>query len=130
MEYGRLQPIKGVSGRESTAFTKRTIKELLEEEAAAMVAGEDPTVAPTDLPEEPSSEPVRPTAPPAADPEKTQSPSALASSWLRQPPHLQDTGQDSSSDRPKDYAPKADAVQPEAAPSEKPKSFLRRLIGG
>ena len=32
MEYGRLQPLKGASAAEPTAFTKKTIKELLAEE--------------------------------------------------------------------------------------------------
>lgn len=38
MEYGRLEPIRGVSAQEPTAFTKKTIKELLAEEAAALEA--------------------------------------------------------------------------------------------
>lgn len=32
MEYGRLEPLKGNSASEPTAFTKKTIKELLAEE--------------------------------------------------------------------------------------------------
>ncbi len=32
MEYGRLEPLKGNSAPEPTAFTKKTIKELLAEE--------------------------------------------------------------------------------------------------
>ena len=83
MEYGRLQPLKGASAAEPTAFTKKTIKELLAEE------GVDASEA--QLSRAPDAQPRRPVP---------------------------------------------DAVQAEQGagtaeqPADKPKSLLRRLIGG
>lgn len=64
MMYGKLQPIEGVDGREPTAFTKKTIAELLAEE------GVDPSevyFAPKATPEPqplPRPEPVAVPEPP------------------------------------------------------------------
>ncbi|MGJ8605446.1 MAG: hypothetical protein ACSHXH_15080 [Marivita sp.] len=38
MEYQRLKPISGVSAKEATAFTMKTIKELIAEEEAERAA--------------------------------------------------------------------------------------------
>ncbi|SFR40555.1 hypothetical protein [Litoreibacter janthinus] len=108
MEHTRLQPIKGTSAREKTAFTMKTIKELLAEEGtdASQVLNADP-------------------APKAADPApEVKAAPAVSSERVASP-------------APKAATPKAAALPPiTPAPSasaetdaDKPRSFLGRLIG-
>ncbi|SHF63248.1 hypothetical protein SAMN05444273_108137 [Litoreibacter ascidiaceicola] len=112
MEHGRLQPMKGASGREKTAFTMKTIKELLEEEALKKT--QTPMPLPT-VPEVQEPEAAAPSAPepsaeaaaPAVEAEKPAAPKAAAL-----PP-----------------IPPAPVAQAAEQPAEKPRSLLGRLIG-
>ena len=120
MEYGRLEPIKGVNGQEPTAFTKKTIKELLAEEAEAAEARAQDGQAEV-------------AHPPAAD-EITQvaqdilevpvAPERVEPAGLQQPPHMRD-------DR---FEPLVEEEEYDVRVVEKPvqrrPSLLRRLIGG
>ncbi|TDT72954.1 hypothetical protein BDE40_3132 [Litoreibacter halocynthiae] len=112
MEHGRLQPMKGASGREKTAFTMKTIKELLEEEALKK------TQTPMPLPTAPevqkpeaaapsASEPYAEAATPAVEPKKPAAQKAAALPPISPAPAARATEQ----------------------PAEKPRSFLGRLIG-
>ncbi len=98
MEYGRLQTIKGVNGREPTAFTKKTIKELLAEEGAEAADAElmqsaAPKPAPQPKPQkaapQPRAEAPKPAAPePARErfeelaPQASEKPAAKSRSLL------------------------------------------------
>jgi len=107
--YLQLQPLKGVSGQEATAFTKKTIKQLLAEEAEAMKAEATAGSVKTALPAETS--PVRPAL---------IKPTPMPKSVLQQPPQMHTA-------MPKPAtAPLASA--PAEAPKAKPRSFLKRLI--
>jgi len=120
-----LQPLEGVSGRELTAFTQKTIKEILEEEAKALAKSErkEEAEAAKALAEaieakEPAPvqtpEPVHPSTPPNAAP------------LLRQPPQFDRDMAEPESRFPTDPEP----IAAEPAKPAKPKGFLRRLIGG
>lgn len=149
MEYGRRQPIKGISGQEQTAFTMKTIKELLAEDTSG--AAQAPLMRSTQS-AEPAGAQRRP------DAGQTNPP---AQGHLQQPPHLRQPRQAPVPARnglkastapvfevertappmpmPKVAVSKAAALPPlapetdgqaEKAAAEKPKSLLKRLIGG
>lgn len=133
MEYGRREPIKGASGREPTAFTMKSIKELLADELPN--SAEAPTLR-TPLPKTQLQQPphMRGRLPVAA-----QKTSASYAATVK--PHLK------ASSAPKIEAeltappmplPKSavamheTVAQPTLAPEpqavEKPRSFFGRLI--
>ncbi|WP_299192579.1 hypothetical protein [uncultured Litoreibacter sp.] len=103
MEYERLKPLKGVSAAEPTAFTKKTIKELLAEEGA-----------------EGSEAELMRSAAPQANPQ----PAPMPEPAIQRPAHAAPAA---AQPAPADVA--ADALLGDAT-AKKPRSFLRRLIGG
>ncbi|RLJ60267.1 hypothetical protein BCF46_0465 [Litoreibacter meonggei] len=105
MEHTRLQPIKGASAREKTAFTMKTIKELLAEETARA-----------------SQEPVSPDPEPA--PEAKDAPAVEAEQAA--PPTPEKAKSKAAALPPITPAPGAKAAE---KPAQKPRSFLGRLIG-
>jgi hypothetical protein len=120
MEHTRLKPMEGISGREKTAFTMKTIQELLAEEvssdagapAADAPAPESGLQQPPHMtnaaPVEPAAKPaLRTTTAPAVEAERTMPPMPL-------PPIA-----------------KADALPTIAPATEepKPRSLFGRLIG-
>ncbi|MCX7560097.1 hypothetical protein OS190_11005 [Sulfitobacter sp. F26204] len=115
MEYGRIEPIKGENGYEKTALTMKTIAELLAEEGTN--ADEIEAMKQSPMTRTPTPQP-----------------------HLQQPPHMQSRAQmPEEADMPEKIMPKAATLPPitpvvetqEAtkAPT-KPRSFLKRLIGG
>ena len=81
MEYGKLKPLEGVNGYEPTAFTKKTIKELIEEEMRALAEAE--AAVPEVAEAAPAAAP-QPKRPLSATIETAQEPRALDGSWLNQ----------------------------------------------
>lgn len=120
MEYGRLKPIEGVNGYVPTAFTKKSIKQMLEEEAQALA--EEGKGAQAEAAKALSETAVSPAPRSPVHPDKTQAPSALANTFLQQPPNMRDTTPVSV-----DVISRLHEREKNAA---KPRSFLRRLIGG
>ena len=149
MEYGRLQPIKGESAQEPTAFTKKTIKELLAEEAEAMEkAGiaHPPSQAASQSGDEPAGALLA--APHNAAPLAAATPAALqdpvhpsapaARPALQQPPHMRAVAPEPTPEpeAAPEVAPEpapavqAAAPQPAEAPAPKSRSLFKRIIGG
>ncbi len=122
MEYGRREPIKGESGREPTAFTMKSIKELLAEQTTG--PAEAPTLR-TPLPKTTLQQPphMRGRAPmpaPVTKPALRASVAPKVEAEMTAPPMP----------LPKEAL---EALRPQselAEPVEKPRSFLGRLIGG
>lgn len=104
MEHLRIKPLKGVSAPEPTAFTMKTIKELMVEE------GGNPDDA--FLTSAPTSTPA-----PASAPEQ----------HIQQPPQF-DAEAQHREQQTRDVFAMDDAVEPQA-PAEKKRSLLGRLIG-
>ncbi|EPX81649.1 hypothetical protein [Litoreibacter arenae] len=102
MDHKNLQPLKGASAREKTAFTMKTIKELLAEETESAKNAEAKPVGDTS-PAQAAEEP----APRAAPVENTAPVEAVA---------------------PQEEASPSD-VEPNEQAIEAPRSFLGRLIG-
>lgn len=121
MSYDKLKPLEGVSGYEPTAFTKKTIKELIEEEQRAMAMAEADTSAAE--PAEPTPAPApKPARPLSASLEKTQPPTALSGTYLRQPPQMRGAMPPRA-----DYV---DAVHESAAAQPQKRGFFARLLRG
>lgn len=115
MEHLRLKPIKGASGREKTAFTMKTISELLAEEGSA--ATQTPMMRSSSIEPETQQAPDQPCEDPvAAEPEPVNN-TAPAIEEMRTAP----------------LAQKASALPPitpvAEASAKKPRSLLGRLIG-
>ena len=123
MEYVRREPIKGASGREPTAFTMKTIKELLAEDAAKPA---EAVTMQTPLPKSHVQTPPHlrgavPVVPARVAP--ATKPALKASSA----PKI-----DADITAPPQALPKLTPVEPEPAPEPAPvkKSLLGRLMGG
>lgn len=118
MEYDRREPIKGVSGWESTAVTKLTVKQLMEREGAFDQLTQKLGVIPNEVHEKAA-------ALAAAEPQM-RGPTALV-----QPPHMRgpvapmpvDKSEMASED---EAHATVEPVEPEA---DEPGGFLRRLFG-
>ncbi|RYG92556.1 hypothetical protein EU803_00160 [Loktanella sp. IMCC34160] len=143
MEYGRIEPLSGVSGKEETAVTLKSIKELLDEElartgdraavqevikqqAATAERKQAPAVAP-----QPAPKPAQPQA---------QKPSASHVLPLQTPPHMRAPAKPVAparpvtTARPDTPATKLQSAVPlapaqDTAPSPKSGSLLKRLLG-
>ncbi|WP_298256631.1 hypothetical protein [uncultured Litoreibacter sp.] len=119
MDHTRLKPMEGVSGREKTAFTMKTIQELLAEEIAAPTPTATPAVeaAPEQPPhvavaaEEPKPVAAKPALRTTTAAERTMPPMPL--------PELTKASA---------LPPIAPADEAEAEPVSKPRSFLGRLM--
>ena len=122
MEYAKREPIKGASGREPTAFTMKTIKELLAEDTT--MPAEAVTMQ-TPLPKSQVQTPphLRGAVPvvPARVAQKAK-PALKASAAPRI---------DADITAPPQALPKLAPVEPEPTPEPEPvkKSFLGRLMG-
>lgn len=129
MEYGRLEPIKGVSAQEPTAFTKKTIKELLAEEAAALEAKAaeaeaQKTKAATELAEKAKAARVRAdeaAARPAPEAQMPPQPEPeTAGPRVQQPPHMRAAF---------DPLPPQEVTKIQELPGGKARSLLGRIFG-
>ncbi|WP_299694993.1 hypothetical protein [uncultured Tateyamaria sp.] len=125
MEYVKREPIKGASGREPTAFTMKTIKELLAEDAARSA---DAETMRTPLPKSHVQQPphmqgpvpvVPAKAKPATRPTLKASAAPRIDADITAPPQA----------LPK-LTPAAPEMQVEIKPAPAKKSLLGRLIGG
>lgn len=115
-EYLRLQPLKGVSGQEATAFTKKTIKQLLIEEAAEAETEAEKALAERAFAEQDQAEDQAAAIVVATPAPKPQS-------ALQQPPHMR-----SAMPEPIVATSEPAAAPVAESPVEKPRSFLKRLI--
>ncbi len=124
MEYAKREPIKGASGREPTAFTMKTIKELLAEDESG--SGDAETMR-TPLPKSQVQQPphMRGPVPVVAKPANSK-PALKASAApkidadITAPPQA----------LPKMVATPAPAAEPVLATEPKKRSLFGRLIGG
>lgn len=122
MDYEHREEIKGESGREPTAFTMKTIKELLEEEQEQAQAQPKPRAQPAPIQEPPA----RVQSPPQMQNPAPVAPARRATdSPARQPAGFE--GDVTVPPTPPVIADKVMNAAPEAAPERK--SFLGRLIG-
>ncbi|MGH1368047.1 MAG: hypothetical protein ACRBCL_05475 [Maritimibacter sp.] len=120
MEYGRIKPLEGTNGYVPTAFTKKSIKEMLEEEARALAeAGEAEKAAQAQAL---SAQTAQPEKVSQGDLDEPDAPKALEASWLQQPPHMRAAA-------PQNVDVIARLKEREET-TAKPRSFFRRLIGG
>lgn len=128
MEYGRREPMKSTSAKEPTAFTMKTIQELLAEEIAA--GGADPT-QPVPQPEAGLQMPPHLRAPSPQPPINEIAATNKAEPIAGTAPQVEaERNASPMAMPPVEIA--ADQPPAETTPPAQPKSrsFLRRLIGG
>lgn len=125
MEYGRREPMKSESAKEPTAFTMQTIQELLAEETSR--GNEDPTLRypmpKTNLQTPPH---MRATDPrPVQVPERTTKPALMAGTA----PKVEAERTAPPMPMPVMEAAPEDMAEVSPVSTDKPRSFLGRLIG-
>ena len=114
MEYDRREPLQGVSGWESTAVTKMSVKQLLAREGSFEALTQKLGMIPKEVHQ-------RAAAKAAADAE---------ASPLKQPPHMQGK-LPSKRKEDKVQALKAEALPPvEEAHAEEPRSLFQKILWG
>lgn len=135
MEYGRIEPIAGVSGKEETAVTMKSIKQLLDEELAR--TGDRAAVQEVIRQQAATAERKQTPAPAPQPAQPEASPHVLP---LQTPPHMRAAAKPATPARPITPArPAAPAAKLQSAapltppqettPNAKSSSLLKRLLG-